>query len=99
MATRQIPGTRHAGRLLISLLTLGLLGLAGCGQSRTGTSTLSVRATAATATPTVAITAASILQHAQSVKFTDATLTMTFEGNLGNVAGLGGLPGAFGQTS
>jgi hypothetical protein len=101
MATRPMLRTRYAGLLLISLLALGLFTLAGCGQSGSGTgpSTVSVRATAPTATSTVAITAASILQHAQSVKFTDATLTMTFEGNLGNVAGLGGLPGASAQTS
>ena len=96
MATPRFLGIGRAGRLPIALLTLGLLTLAGCGLSGNATSTLSIRATP---TPTFAVTAASVLQHAQSVKFTDATLTMTFQGNLGNVAGLGGLPGASGQTS
>ena len=95
MAMRRIPRTRYAGGLLISLLALGLLTLAGCGLS--GIGTVGVRATA---TPTFVVTAASVLQHAQSVKFTDVTLTMTLDGSLlGGLGSLGGQTGASGPMT
>jgi hypothetical protein len=95
MATRRISRIRYAGRLLLSPLALGLLTLAGCGLS--GTGTVGVRATP---TPTFVVTAASVLQHAQSVKFTDVTLTMTLDDSLlGGLGSLGGKTGASGPMT
>jgi hypothetical protein len=95
MAMRRITCIRYAGGLLFSLLTLGLLTLAGCGLS--GTGTVGVRATA---TPTFEVTAASVLQHAQSVKFTDVTFTMTLDSSLlGGLGSLGGQTGASGPMT